>query len=104
MSIDTVPELQTFAELRAGMGLGEAASLALAQHRGLLLASDEKRVFRREAIRLLGDGRLVTTPDIYVLAIRARIITVEQADAAKRKLQENRFRMGFRSFSEIVPE
>ena len=104
VSIDSIAELQTFAELRAIMGLGEAASLALAKHRGFLLASDEKKVFLREALSRLGEKRLITTPDIYVLAIRARVISVEYADNAKRVLERNRFRMGFGSFSELVSE
>ena len=36
-------ELAAFAELRRVMGLGEAACLAAAEHRGWMLASDERR-------------------------------------------------------------
>jgi predicted nucleic acid-binding protein len=64
-------ELMRYAELREIVGKGEAACLALAESRGWLVASDEKRRFRREVLARLGSGRLVTTPGLFVLAIRA---------------------------------
>jgi predicted nucleic acid-binding protein len=94
-------ELALYADLRAILGRGEAACLALAQSRGWLLASDEKRVLRREVERRLGQGRLITTPGLFVLGIRAGVISVEEADRAK-DLFEHRFRMSFRSFRDVV--
>ena len=61
-----------------------------------------KRRFRREVLASLGPGRLVTTPGLFVLAIRAGVISVEQADHAKAVLEGNRFRMGFKSFREVI--
>jgi predicted nucleic acid-binding protein len=95
-------ELTRYAQLRQVVGKGEAACLALAESRGWLVASDEKRRFRREVLAGLGSGRLVTTPGLFVLAIRAGRISVEEADTAKVVLERNRFRMGFRSFREVV--
>jgi predicted nucleic acid-binding protein len=94
-------ELAVYAELRRIMGTGEAACLALAEHRGWLLASDEKRRFRREALTRLGEGRLVTTAGLLVLGIRAGLLSVEAADAVKAALEQHRFRMTFGSFREM---
>lgn len=92
-----------FAELRHLMGAGEAASLALAIHRGWAVASDEKRAFRREALARLGPGRILTTPGLYVVAIRAGLLSVAEADADKARLEICRFKMNFASFKELVP-
>lgn len=61
--------LVLFTELRQVMGAGEAASLALACHQGWVIASDEKRAFRREALARLGPNRILTTPGLYVTAV-----------------------------------
>lgn len=95
-------ELARYAELRQVGGRGEAACLTMAESRGWLIASDEKRRFRREVLARLGPGRIVTTPGLFVLAIRAGVISVEEADDAKTVLERNRFRMGFRSFREVI--
>ena len=44
----------------------------------------------------------MTTPGLLVLAIRAGVMSVEEADDAKAILERNRFRMGFRSFREVI--
>lgn len=100
--LDGIAELALFTELRRIMGLGEAACLALAVQRGALVASDEKRVFRREAEARLGPGRLLNTPGLFLLAIRREILTVEEADELKRELESKRFRMAFGSFGELL--
>ena len=97
-----LPVVTLFAELRQQMGAGEAAALALAWHKGWAVASDEKRAFRREAISRLGQHRILTTPGIYVLAIRSGLLTIEQADADKAKLETCRFAMNFRSFRDVL--
>ena len=94
--------LALFAELRRLMGTGEAASLALAVHKGWSVASDEKRSFRREALARLGAGRILTTPGLYVVAIRSGLLSVEEADADKATLEACRFNMDFRSFRDLV--
>jgi predicted nucleic acid-binding protein len=66
--------LALFAELVRVMGRGEAASLALAYGKDWYLACDEKRVFRRKAVELLGEGRLLTTPAL-VLCIQQGLMT-----------------------------
>jgi predicted nucleic acid-binding protein len=94
--------LALFAELVQVMGRGEAASLALAAGRDWYLACDEKRVFRRKAIEILGEDRLLTTPGIVVLCIRQGLITIEEADRLKAILETKRFKMIFESFREVV--
>jgi predicted nucleic acid-binding protein len=101
-SITDPRELATYAELRRIMGSGEATCLAMAEARGWLIASDEKRRFRHEVIARLGEGRLVTTAGLLVLAIRAGVISVEEADEVKELLQRHRFRMAFKSFRELL--
>ena len=101
-SITGPRELATYAELRRIMGSGEAACLAMAEARGWLIASDEKRRLRREVIAWLGEGRLVTTAGLFVIAIRAGVISVKEADQIKEILQRHRFRMAFRSFRDLL--
>lgn len=101
-SIASPDELAIFAELSQTLGSGESACLALASSRGWLVACDEKRVFLREARSRLGDGRILNTPGLYVLWIRAGVLSVEEADAAKAVLDANRFKMTFSSFREVI--
>ncbi len=101
-SLTELDALALFAELVQVMGRGEAASLALAAGKDWYLACDEKRVFRRKAVELLGEDRLLTTPGIIVLCIRQGMITVEEADRLKVVLETKRFKMTFGSFSEVV--
>jgi predicted nucleic acid-binding protein len=102
IAISEVAELALFAELRQRLGMGEAACLALAVYRGGLVASDEKRAFRREAETRLGPGRILNTPGLLLLAIRRGLFTIEEADELKRALESKRFRMKFGSFKELI--
>ncbi len=95
-------ELGEIGRLRRLIGHGEAACLALANARGLLVACDERGRFLRLAEELIGKGRILTTPGLIVLAIRACLITVEEADEMKATLERHRFRMPFGSFQERV--
>lgn len=96
--------LDHFRQLRydLGLGRGEAACLALAHAHGWLVACDERRVFRREARRLLGERRLLDTPGLFFLGIRQQYWTASEADQAKDLLERNRFRMPFSSFRDLV--
>lgn len=101
-SIHDIEGVALFAELTAYLGRGEAACLALAARRGWSVASDEKKRFRREAERLVGKDRLLGTVEILVLAIRADLVTVADADADKAALELRRFKMPFASFRDLV--
>jgi predicted nucleic acid-binding protein len=96
-------ELKVFAELIQTLGVGEAACLSLAECRQWLIASDEKKKFRRETLARLGAGRLLNTPGILTLAITSGILTVEDADLAKVVLEQHRFIMSFGSFRDVLP-
>jgi predicted nucleic acid-binding protein len=96
-------ELKVYADLIQILGSGEAACLSLAQCRHWLIASDEKKKFRRETLARLGARRLLNTPGILSLAISGGIITVEDADRAKAVLEQHRFIMSFASFRDVLP-
>ncbi len=103
--IEPIVELETltlFAELIAYLARGEAACLAMAVRNDWLVASDEKRRFRREAGSRLGKDRVLGTAELFVLAIRAGLLTVEEADADKMVLEQRRFTMPFRSFRDLL--
>lgn len=100
--VDDVATLTLFVGLISIMGRGEAACLSLAQSRGWLVAWDERRVFRREAIARLGPGPLLNTPGLFVLAIRAGLLSIAEADRAKQFLESRRFQMAFISFADIL--
>jgi predicted nucleic acid-binding protein len=100
--VDTIEGLSIFADLARIMGRGEAACLALAETRRWYVASDEKKVFRREALARIGHGKILTTAGLIVQAIRAKQLTIDQADAIKIMLEAKRFRMAFTSFRDII--
>ncbi len=102
VSVTEIAAIDLYAELALVMGSGEAACLALAVTENWIVASDEKRRFRREARDRLGEGRILTTPGLILLAIRAGIMTVEEADQAKAVLETKRFNMAFASFHELM--
>jgi predicted nucleic acid-binding protein len=102
VSLESAEELTYFAGLSGRLGLGESACLAIAQSRGWLIACDEKRIFLREARHRLGDARLINTPGLYVLLIRAGLLTVDEADQAKALLEQHRFRIALVSFRELI--
>ncbi len=100
--VDTMEALALFAELRDVMGRGEAACLALAATMACHIASDEKKRFRRRAVDLIGDGRILRTESLLLEAIRQGGLTVEQADGFKAVLEANRYSMSFASFADLL--
>ncbi len=95
-------EIVLYGELKLVLGKGEAACLAMAQHRGCLVACDERGAFLREARRRLGEGRVLNTPGLLLLAIRQSKMTLAEADAAKESLETKRFKMKFGSFRDLL--
>lgn len=61
--------ISEYAMLKGMLGDGEAATLAVASHSGMLMASDEKGRFRREALRRLGQQGLLGTADLIADAV-----------------------------------
>lgn len=101
-SLTEPDEIALFASLATTMGRGEASSLALAASRGCYVASDERRVFVREARRLLGMEKIIDTPGLLVQAIRRGTLMVADADRAKATLESRRFTMRFKSFADLI--
>lgn len=102
LSIIDLEEIEAYANFHRTLGQGEAACLAVAVRRGYFVGSDDRGAFRRAAAEGLGKERILTTPDLIVLAIRAGVASVEEADEWKVTLEANRFRMRFSSFREIL--
>ena len=100
--VDTLEALALFAELRDVMGAGEAACLALAATMGCHIASDEKKRFRRRAIELIGEDRILRTESILLEAIRQGRIAVSDADGFKAVLEANRYSLPFGSFADLL--
>jgi predicted nucleic acid-binding protein len=102
VSISDLGSLQQFSELTERLGRGEAACLVVAEAAGYSIASDERGLFARLVSERLGTERLLTTPDLYVAAIRAGVLTVADADTDKATLEGRRFRMRFASFADLI--
>jgi predicted nucleic acid-binding protein len=101
-SLTETDSIALFATLATTMGRGEAASLALAVSRQSYVASDERRVFLREARQRLGEGRIIDTPGLLLLAIRRGTLTVDDAERAKATLETQQFTMRFASFADLI--
>jgi hypothetical protein len=52
----------------------------------------------------LGDRRLLNTPGILTYAITIGVISVEDADRAKKLLEQRKFIMNFSSFRDAIPK
>ena len=102
VQLDSIPELRIYAQLVRTLGSGEAACLALAESRGWLIASDEKRKSYREAMVRLGQDRIINTAGILLKAIRLNVLNVDEADEAKTFLAQRRFTMKFASFRDLL--
>jgi predicted nucleic acid-binding protein len=100
-STETV-EIDLYAQLTAVMGKGEAACLAMAAHRGWMVACDEAGRFRRQADARIGRDKVVNTPGIIVLAIRRGLLSIEEADGIKDVLEQHRYVMPFASFRDLL--
>ena len=101
-SITDIEEISLFALHTKTLGKGESACLAVAESRGWFIACDEKRKFRKEAQKRLGEGKIFTTAGLILLAIRKSILTVDEADSLKATLEKKRFKMNFSSFRDLL--
>lgn len=102
MSLKDLEAMALFADLVHVMGKGEASCIALAATNGWFVACDERGLVRRLTNEKLGDGRLLNTAGILVLAIRAGLLTIDEADRLKGILARHRFKMKFKSFRDVV--
>jgi predicted nucleic acid-binding protein len=102
IAVETIEALELFGVLRDVMGQGEAACLALAATAGFHIASDEKKRFRRRAIELIGEERILRTESLILEAIRRNQISVAEADGWKLILDTKKYAMSFASFSDLL--
>lgn len=102
--VESEQALELYGRLRDIMGRGEASCLALAATAGFHIASDEKKRFRKRALELIGEGRLVRTETLLITAIRSGHLSVAEADACKKVLEARRYSMPFESFGELLQE
>ena len=101
-TITDFDDLVEYAELRRTLGRGEAACLVLARRHGWLVASDEKGRLPRAASPRIGLGIKVNTAGLFVAAIRAGLVSIEDADQVKAILEQHRFVLPFASFGDIL--
>lgn len=104
IEITDAGEILLYDEFRRFLGDGESASLAVAVTRTWVIAADEKGRFRRELFERLGEANLLNTLGALIAAIKAHVITAEEAEALRARLRENRFEMDATSFNELLKE
>lgn len=102
--IDSVDELNSFAQLVAmkTLGEGECSAIAAAKHRSLPLAIDDQRA-RKKARGFHAPIQILGTDDIVVSLIQAGVLSVDQANAIKLDWETNhRFKLPFTSFADRI--
>jgi len=103
ITVSDLAEVQLFAELTAkGLGIGECSAIAVAVHRQLTLAIDDKQAIKKVASLGL-KVPILTTESLMVLLIQQGAVSVDEADAMKLEWETNhRFRLTFSSFRERI--
>ena len=103
ITVSDLAEVQLFAELTAkGLGIGECSAIAVAVHRQLTLAIDDKQAIKKVASLGLNVS-ILTTESLMVLLIRQGALSVDDADTMKLEWETNhRFRLTFSSFRERI--
>lgn len=103
IQVTDLQEVQLFAQFTAtGLGLGECSAIAVAAHRNLALAIDDKRAVKK--LKNAGLNLIIhSTESIIVLLIHHSVLTIAEADAMKQDCEHNhRFRPTFASFRERI--
>jgi predicted nucleic acid-binding protein len=102
--LETIIELQIFTHANEELGSGESACIALAQARNWILGTDDSKGAKWKKVISVPGIRVLNTPGLLLLAVRLNVLTIQQADEIKAKLEKHRFRMGFGSFQDLVNE
>lgn len=85
------------------IGKGEAACLTLAVSRSWSVASDDEgRLFVREAECRIGPERIISSPDVVLMAVRRGLIPVEEADRFPGIWAANNYELDISTFSELL--
>jgi predicted nucleic acid-binding protein len=79
--------------LRLNLGDGEAATIAAAGHLQWVVGLDEKGRARREAAARVGEHNLLNTPGILVHAVRAGLLTLEEAEQIRLDLATHSYQI-----------
>ncbi len=90
LSLESVEEHRSYAELTLRLEPGESACIALALHRRMIFASDDLAA-RREAQKL--GVKLTGTLGILIRLVREKLISPEKANGYLREM----IRYGYRS-------
>ena len=104
-SVTSSAELSLFGSLSASgrLGAGECSAIAVAVHRGLVLAIDDRQAIV-QARRTHQSLRILTTQDLMVSMIDEGLLGIEEADHIKDDwAARHRFRLKIRSFRDIRP-
>lgn len=99
----SMQELSLFASMAsAKIGTGERAAIAAAVARGLPLAMDDERAWKRATAFCPGVAR-ESTVSLMVSLIKGGVVDVAAADVIKADWEANhRFRLRFASFAERI--
>ncbi len=75
--VEAPHEIELYAEMRRVLGDGEAASLAIAEHRRWGFVSYEGRRLAREAMARIGATYFLRTPEVLARAVHAGLIDLD---------------------------
>lgn len=103
--VTDLQEVELFAQFTAtGLGVGECSAIAVAAHRNLALAIDDKRAVKK--LKNIGLNLTIhSTESIVVLLIQHSVLTIAEADAMKQDWELNhRFRLAFDSFADRLSD
>lgn len=79
--------------LRVSLGDGEAATIAAGAHLQWIIGIDEKGRAKLEAIARVGEQNVLNTPGILVHAVRAELLTLEEAEQVRLDLAAQSYRI-----------
>jgi predicted nucleic acid-binding protein len=104
IQVTDLEEVRLFAQLTAtGLGVGECSAIAVAAHRKLSLAIDDKRAIKKVKALRLGLS-ILSTESLVVSLIQHGVLSIAEADDMKDAWQrDHRFRLAFDSFAERLP-
>lgn len=88
VSCSTFEEKRLFEALSVSLGIGEAASISIARHRGFVFACDD-RAARKEAA--LCGVKLTGTVGILIKAVKVGEIDLRKANSVLRKMTSHGF-------------
>ena len=100
-AVTSIAELAAFAAMASiKIGVGERAAIAAAQTRGLPLAMDDERAWKRAGTGLIR----LDTVNVMVALVKAGVIDVAAADIIKGDWEKNHkfIKHHFSSFAELI--